>query len=78
MFEIILQIVLFIIIAGLIMVVTEYIYTVSFAIVPLVAIILIVVACVVGLVIAIKNTFLVYKRVYGKYIKKGKQQWKNF
>jgi len=60
---------LFIVISGLIMVCTNILYDLAAAIIPIIAIIMVVVGVIVGFVIAIKNTFSVYKRVYKK---KGK------
>ncbi len=67
--EVILYIALFIIISGLIMVGTNILYDLAAAIIPIAAVVMIVVGIVVGFVVAIKNTFSVYKKVY---VKKGK------
>ena len=65
----VIYIALFIIISGLIMVGTNILYDLAAAIIPIAAVIMIVVGIVVGFVVAIKNTFSVYKKVY---VKKGK------
>lgn len=67
--EEILFIFLFIIISGLIMVGTNILYDITAAVIPMLAIIIIAAGIIVGFVVAIKNTFSVYKLVY---IKKGK------
>lgn len=69
--EIILYIIIFIVISGLIMVGTNILYDIATAIVPITAIVIIAVGILVGFIVAIKNTFSVYKEVY---VKKGKQQ----
>lgn len=66
---VIIYIALFIIISGLIMVGTNILYDLAAAIIPIAAVIMIVVGIVVGFVVAIKNTFSVYNKVY---VKKGK------
>lgn len=67
--EVIIYIALFIIISGLIMVGTNILYDLAAAVIPIVAIIMVVVGIMVGFVVAIKNTISVYKKVY---VKKGK------
>lgn len=67
--EVILYIVIFIIVSGLIMVGTNILYDLAAAIIPIVAIVMILIGVIVGFVVAIKNTFSVYKEVYAK---KGK------
>lgn len=65
----VIYIALFIIISGLIMIGTNIVYDLAVAIIPILAIVMIAVGIIVGLVVAIKNTFSVYKEVY---FKKGK------
>jgi hypothetical protein len=67
--EVIFYIALFIIISGLIMVGTNILYDLAAAIIPIAAVVMVIVGIVVGFVVAIKNTFTVYKKVY---VKKGK------
>lgn len=67
--EVIFYIALFIIISGLIMVGTNILYDLAAAIIPIAAVVMVIVGIVVGFVVAIKNTFSVYKKVY---VKKGK------
>lgn len=67
--EVIFYIALFIIISGLIMVGTNILYDLAAAIIPIAAVAMVIVGIVVGFVVAIKNTFSVYKKVY---VKKGK------
>lgn len=67
--EVIFYIALFIIISGLIMVGTNILYDLAAAIIPIAAVVMVVVGVLVGFVVAIKNTFSVYKKVY---VKKGK------
>lgn len=67
--EVILYIVIFIIVSGLVMVGTNILYDLAAAIIPIVAIVMILIGVIVGFVVAIKNTFSVYKEVYTK---KGK------
>lgn len=67
--EVIFYIALFIIISGLIMVGTNILYDLAAAIIPIAAVVMVVVGILVGFVVAIKNTFSVYKKVY---VKKGK------
>lgn len=57
-------IVLFIIIAGLIMIGTNILYDLASALIPILAIVLIAAGIVVGFVIAVKNTISVYRDVY--------------
>lgn len=64
----ILAIVLFFVISLLIMIGTNILYDLSVAIVPIAAVILVFAGILVGFIVAIKNTFSVYKKVY----KKGK------
>ena len=51
------------------MVGTNILYDLAAAIIPIVAIVMILIGVIVGFVVAIKNTFSVYKEVYAK---KGK------
>lgn len=67
--EVIIYIALFIIISGLIMVGTNILYDLAAAVIPIAAVIMVIVGIIVGFVVAIKNTFSVYKKVY---VKKGK------
>lgn len=67
--EVIFYIALFIIISGLIMVGTNILYDLAAAIIPVAAVVMVVIGILVGFVVAIKNTFSVYKKVY---VKKGK------
>lgn len=67
--EIIFYIIIFIVISGLIMVGTNILYDLTAAIIPITAVVIIAVGIVVGFIVAIKNTFSVYKEVY---VKKGK------
>lgn len=67
--EIIFYIIIFIVISGLIMVGTNILYDLAAAIIPITAVAIIAVGIVVGFIVAIKNTFSVYKEVY---VKKGK------
>lgn len=69
MIEFLIYVAIFIIVSGLIMVGTNILYDIAAAIIPLIAIIMIVVGVMVGFVVAIKNTFSVYKKIYKK---KGK------
>lgn len=69
MIEVILEIIFFIVIYGLIMVGTNILYDLAAAIIPIVAAAMIVIGSIVGFVVAVKNTFSVYKKVY---MKKGK------
>ena len=67
--KVIIYIALFIIISGLIIVGTNILYDLAAAVIPIAAVIMVVVGIIVGFVVAIKNTFSVYKKVY---VKKGK------
>ena len=67
--ELIIYIVLFIVISGLIMIVTNIMYVLSSAILPLITILIISAGIAVGFGVAIKNTVKVYKDIY---FKKGK------
>ena len=67
--EIVFYIIIFIVIYGLIMVGTNILYDLAAAIIPITAVVIIAVGIVVGFIVAIKNTFSVYKEVY---VKKGK------
>ena len=67
--EIIFYIIVFIIVSGLIMVGTNILYDLAAAIIPIAAVVMIIIGVIVGFVVAIKNTFSVYKKVYTK---KGK------
>lgn len=67
--EFIFYIAIFIIISGLIMVGTNILYDLAAAIIPIAAVVMIIIGIIVGFIVAIKNTFSVYKKVYTK---KGK------
>lgn len=67
--ELIFYIIVFIVVSGLIMVGTNILYDLAAAIIPIAAVVMVIVGIVVGFVVAIKNTFSVYKNVY---VKKGK------
>lgn len=67
--EIIFYIIVFIVVSGLIMVGTNILYDLAAAIIPIAAVVMIIIGVIVGFVVAIKNTFSVYKKVYTK---KGK------
>lgn len=67
--ELIFYIIVFIVVSGLIMVGTNILYDLAAAIIPIAAVVMIIVGVIVGFVVAIKNTFSVYKKVYTK---KGK------
>lgn len=67
--ELIFYIIVFIVVSGLIIVGTNILYDLAAAIIPIAAVVMVIVGIVVGFVVAIKNTFSVYKNVY---IKKGK------
>lgn len=67
--ELIFYIIVFIVVSGLIMVGTNILYDLAAAIIPIAAVVMIIIGVVVGFVVAIKNTFSVYKKVYTK---KGK------
>ncbi len=67
--ELIFYIIVFIVVSGLIMVGTNILYDLAAAIIPIAAIVMIVIGVIVGFIVAIKNTFSVYKKVYTK---KGK------
>lgn len=67
--ELIFNIIVFIVVSGLIMVGTNILYDLAAAIIPIAAVVMIIIGVVVGFVVAIKNTFSVYKKVYTK---KGK------
>ena len=67
--EILIYIGLFIVVSGLIMVGTNILYDIAAAFIPIVAVIMVIVGIIVGFVVAIKNTFSVYQKVY---VKKGK------
>lgn len=69
MAELIFYIIVFIVVSGLIMVGTNILYDLAAAIIPIAAVVMIIVGVIVGFVVAIKNTFSVYKKVYTK---KGK------
>lgn len=64
--KIIFCIIIFIVISGLIMVGTNILYDLASAIIPITAVVIIAVGIVVGFIVAIKNTFSVYKEVYVK------------
>ena len=67
--ELIFYIIVFIVVSGLIMVGTNILYDLAAAIIPIAAVVVIIIGVIVGFVVAIKNTFSVYKKVYTK---KGK------
>lgn len=64
--EFLIFIVLFIAISGLIMVGINILYDLAAAVIPIVAVAMIIIGILVGFVVAIRNTFSVYKRVYTK------------
>lgn len=66
--EAIIYILLFIFIAWLIMIGTNILYNIAAVFMPIIAIIMVIVGVIVGFIVAIKNTFSVYKRIY---LKKG-------
>lgn len=67
--EVIIYIILFIAVSILIMVVTNIMYDLSSAILPIITILIISAGIAVGFGVAIKNTFIVYRDIY---FKKGK------
>lgn len=67
--EVVFYIAIFIIISGLIMVGTNILYDLAAAIIPIAAVVMVIIGIIVGFVVAIRNTFSVYKKVYTK---KGK------
>lgn len=67
--ERIFYIIVFIVVSGLIMVGTNILYDLAAAIIPIVAVVMIMIGIIVGFGVAIKNAFSVYKKVYTK---KGK------
>lgn len=69
MVELIFYIIVFIVVSELIMVGTNILYDLAATIIPIVAVVMIIIGIIVGFVVAIKNTFSVYKKVYTK---KGK------
>lgn len=69
MAEIIINIFVFIVVSGLIMVGTNFLYDLASAIIPIAAIVMVIVGIIVGFVVAVRNTFSVYRNVY---MKKGK------
>lgn len=69
MTEIILYILIFIVVSGLIMVGSNFLYDLASAVLPIAAIVMVIVGIAVGFVVAVRNTFSVYKTVYTK---KGK------
>ena len=64
--EVVILIVVLVILAGLIMVATDIIYRLAVYLVPLMAVVLIAVGIVVGLVVAVRNTFSVYRKIYSR------------
>jgi hypothetical protein len=60
---------LFIVISGLIMIMTNILYDLSSAIIPIITIIMIGIGIMVGFVVALKNTIGVYIQIF---FKKGK------
>lgn len=67
--KLVFYIIVFIVVSGLIMVGTNILYDLAAAIIPIAAVVMVIVGIVVGFVVAIKNTFSVYKKVY---VKKGR------
>lgn len=63
------EIIAFIIIAGLVMVATHVLYDLAAAVIPVVALIMVILGIVVGFVVAVRNISVEYKKVY---LKKGK------
>ena len=71
MLEAVFYIVIFVIIAGLIMVGTNILYDIAAALIPILAVVIIGIGIIVGFAVAVKNTFSVYFNVF---LKKGKQK----
>lgn len=67
--EVIFYIIVFVVVSALIMIGTNILYDFFGATIPIIAIIMVASGIVVGFVVAVKNTFSVYKEVY---FKKGK------
>ena len=70
MIETIIMIVLFVVVAGLIMVGTHVLYDLASAVIPLAAVLMVAVGILVGFFGGGRNTFSVYKAVYGRRKKK--------
>ena len=70
MIETIIMIVLFVVVAGLIMVGTHVLYDLASAVISLAAVLMVAVGILVGFFVAVRNTFSVYKAVYGRRKKK--------
>lgn len=64
--ELIFYIIVFIVVSGLIMVGTNFLYDLASAIIPIAAVVMVIIGIIVGFVVAIRNTFSVYKKVYTK------------
>lgn len=64
--ELIFYIIVFIVVSGLIMVGTNFLYDLASAIIPIIAVVMVIIGIIVGFVVAIRNTFSVYKKVYTK------------
>lgn len=64
--ELIFYIIVFIVVSGLIMVGTNFLYDLASAIIPITAVVMVIIGIIVGFVVAIRNTFSVYKKVYTK------------
>jgi len=62
--ELIIAVVLIVIVSALIMIGTNILYDLAAVIIPLLAVLMVAVGIVVGLFVALKNTFTVYKNVY--------------
>lgn len=57
---------LFIGISGLVMIATNILYDLTAALIPIIAVIVIVVSILMGFFVALKNTVTAYRKVYGK------------
>ena len=57
---------LFIGISGLVMIATNILYDLTAALIPIIAVIVIVVSILMGFFVALKNTVSAYRKVYGK------------
>lgn len=66
MIELIIYIGIFIIVSGLIMIGTNILYDLAAVIIPILAVLMVIVGIIVGLFVALKNTVIVYKKIYAK------------
>lgn len=57
---------IFIGVSGLVMVATNILYDLTAALIPIIAVIVIVVSILMGFFVALKNTVTAYRKVYGK------------